>query len=177
MSLHLKVGAQPMAKRGSIGEMHYQTIRDDVVTESEIKEYVADIEDGARASPRGFVELDEPGMTIVQFRDFRIAIARPPFADAMEITAVRPIVKTDMDDYEDAEELRERLTDHQRGVLISGGARRREVDVRPGRRRVPHRGRTTPSRRWRSPGTSRSARRSPSTPRWAGRWPRPPTRC
>jgi ATPase len=120
MSLHLKVGAQPMAKRGSIGEMHYQTIRDDVVTESEIKEYVADIEDGARASPEGFVELDEPGMTIVQFRDFRIAIARPPFADAMEITAVRPIVKTDMDDYEHAEELRERLTDHQRGVLISG---------------------------------------------------------
>jgi len=37
MSLHLKVGAQPMAKRGSIGEMHYQTIRDDVVTESEIR--------------------------------------------------------------------------------------------------------------------------------------------
>jgi len=120
MSLHLKVGAKPMAKRGSIGDMHYQTIRDDVVTEAEIKEYVADIEDGARASPEGFVELDEPGMTIVQFRDFRIAVARPPFSDATEITAVRPIVKTDMDDYEHAEELRERLTDHQRGVLISG---------------------------------------------------------
>ncbi|SFR98954.1 ATPase, PilT family [Halomicrobium zhouii] len=120
MSLHLKVGARPMAKRGSIGDMHYQTIRDDVVTETEIKEYVADVEDGARSSPEGFVELDEPGMTIVQFRDFRIAIARPPFSDATEITAVRPIVKTDMDDYEHADELRERLTDHQRGVLIAG---------------------------------------------------------
>ncbi|PSP68455.1 ATPase, partial [Halobacteriales archaeon QH_6_68_27] len=66
------------------------------------------------------VELDEPGMTIVQFRDLRIAIARPPFSDAMEITAVRPIVKTDLDDYEYADELRERLAERQRGVLISG---------------------------------------------------------
>jgi ATPase len=59
-------------------------------------------------------------MTIVQFRDFRIAVARPPFADALEITAVRPIVKTDLEEYEFAGELKERLADQQRGVLISG---------------------------------------------------------
>ena len=120
MSVHLRVGTQPMAKKGAIGDMHYQTIRDEPVTEDELKEYATDIEDGARASPEGFVELDERGMTIIQFRDYRIAIARPPFADAMEITAVRPIVKTELADYEHAEELRDRLTDHQRGVLISG---------------------------------------------------------
>ncbi|QIO21925.1 PINc/VapC family ATPase [Haloarcula sp. JP-L23] len=120
MSVHLKVGVQPFAKKGSIGDMHYQPIRDDLATEAELREYADDIEDAARASPEGFLELDEPGMSIVQFRDLRIAIARPPFSDAMEITAVRPIVKTDLDDYEHADELRDRFTERQRGVLIAG---------------------------------------------------------
>jgi ATPase len=120
MSVHLRVGTQPMAKRGSIGEMAYEPIRDDPATEEEIQAYASDIKEAARISPEGFVELDEPGMTIVQFRTYRIAIARPPFADGLEITAVRPIVKTDMDAYDHADELRDRLTDHQRGVLIAG---------------------------------------------------------
>jgi ATPase len=120
MSVHLRVGLEPMAKRGTIGEMTYQRIRDDPVTETEVKSLAQEVEESARASPEGFVELDEPGMTIVQFRDLRIAIARPPFADAMEITTVRPIVETELDDYEYADELRERLAERQRGVLVSG---------------------------------------------------------
>ncbi|WP_324663462.1 PINc/VapC family ATPase [Haloarcula sediminis] len=120
MSVHLKVGVKPYAKKGSIGDMHYQPIRDDVATEDELREYAEDVLDAARDSAEGFLELDGPGMSIVQFRDLRIAIARPPFSDAREITAVRPIVKTELDDYEHADELRERFTEQQRGVLISG---------------------------------------------------------
>ncbi|WP_135306227.1 PINc/VapC family ATPase [Haloarcula amylovorans] len=120
MSVHLKVGVKPYAKKGSIGDMHYQPIRDDLATEEELRQYSEDIEEAARSSPDGFLELDEPGMSIVQFKDMRIAIARPPFSDAREITAVRPIVKTELDDYEHADELRDRFTEHQRGVLISG---------------------------------------------------------
>ena len=120
MSLHLRTGTRPKAKRGAIGDMHYETIRDEVTTDDEMRDYAHDVIESARASPQGFVELEEPGMTIVQFRQYRIAVARPPFADAFEITAVRPIVKTDLDDYEFADELRERLAERQRGVLISG---------------------------------------------------------
>ncbi len=120
MSVHLKVGVKPYAKKGSIGDMHYQPIRDEPATADELHGYAEDIIDAADASPDGFLELDESGMSIVQFRDMRIAIARPPFSDAQEITAVRPIVKTDLDDYEHADELRNRFTEHQRGVLISG---------------------------------------------------------
>jgi len=120
MSVHLKVGVAPMAKRGSVGEMRYGTIGDEPLTEPELREYAADIEDAARHHPQGFVELDEPGMTIVQYREYRIAIARPPFSDGMEITAVRPIVRTTLEDYEHAGDLRDRLLERQRGVLISG---------------------------------------------------------
>ncbi|MFB6303109.1 MAG: PINc/VapC family ATPase, partial [Haloferacaceae archaeon] len=120
MSVHLRTGARPRAKRGTIGDMHYEPIREEVSTEEELRELAHDVEESARASPDGFIELDEPGMTIVQFRAYRIALARPPFADAHEITAVRPIVQTDLEDYRFADELKERLAERQRGVLISG---------------------------------------------------------
>ena len=120
MSVHLKTGVVPMAKRGAIGEMHYEAVGEDLLTDDQLRDFAADIEEATRDSPDGFVELDQPGMTIVQFRQFRVAIARPPFADGREITAVRPIVKTELDDYEHADDLRDRLVERQRGVLISG---------------------------------------------------------
>jgi ATPase len=120
MSVHLRVGMPPKAKRGDIGDMHYEAIREAVSTETEVKEYAHDVIESARQSPDGFLELEEPGMQIVQFRDMRIAIARPPFSDALEITVVRPIAKTTLEDYEFADDLRERITARQRGVLISG---------------------------------------------------------
>ncbi len=120
MSVHLKVGLEPKAKRGTIGAMAYETIGDEPLTEDELKDLAQEITDAAKESTHGFIELDEPGMTIVQFRDLRIAIATPPFAEALEITAVRPLVETDLDDYQHADELRERLRERQRGVLIAG---------------------------------------------------------
>jgi len=120
MSVHLKTGTRPKAKRGAIGDMHYEVIADEVSDEQQLKEWTEDIVNTARGDPDGFLELEEPGMTIVQFREYRIALAHPPFADGYEITAVRPVAKTDLDDYEFADELRERLRERQRGVLISG---------------------------------------------------------
>ncbi|WP_135533827.1 MULTISPECIES: PINc/VapC family ATPase [Halostella] len=120
MSLHLRSGAVPMAKRGEIGEMQFEEIGDEPTSEEEMKEHSQEIIESAKQSNEGFVELSDDGMTIVQFRDYRIAVAEPPFADGYEITAVRPIVKTDIEDYEFADELKERLLESKRGVLISG---------------------------------------------------------
>ncbi|GAA0467718.1 PINc/VapC family ATPase [Halococcus dombrowskii] len=120
MSVHLKTGVPPMAKRGTVGEMRFEAIGDDELTEGELREWIDEIESATHASSEGFVELDKHGMTIVQFGEYRIALARPPFADGLEITAVRPIAETELADYDYAEDLRERLLDHQRGVLVAG---------------------------------------------------------
>ncbi|CAI48190.1 arNOG04375 family protein (homolog to PilT-type ATPase) [Natronomonas pharaonis DSM 2160] len=120
MSVHLKTDVPPMAKRGTVGEMRYEHIAEEPLSESEMRSFANDVIDTARTVSDGFVELSQPGMTIVQIRDMRIAVAEPPFADGIEVTAVRPIVKTDLDDYESADALRDRFTEHQRGVLISG---------------------------------------------------------
>ena len=50
----------------------------------------------------------------------RIAIARRPFSDGMEITAVRPIVDMKLSDYAKAEIITERLTGQKRGMMIAG---------------------------------------------------------
>ncbi|WP_224332957.1 PINc/VapC family ATPase [Haloprofundus halobius] len=120
MSVHLKAGTKPKAKRGALKEMHYEIISDEVSDEVQMKEWADDIEQSARSSNQGFIELSEPGMKIVQFRNYRIAVARPPFSDGIEITAVRPIAKTSLEDYEFVDELKDRLLERQRGVLISG---------------------------------------------------------
>jgi len=120
MSVHLKADVRPHAKRGDVGNVSYEPIGDTVLDGDTLREYVGEIRNAAQAADDGFVELSEPGMTIVQFRNYRIAMAEPPFADGIEITAVRPLVKTEMDDYSHADVLRERLLDTKRGVLISG---------------------------------------------------------
>ena len=120
MSVHLKTGARPMAKRGAVGELRYEALADEPLGETAMDRYAREVVSAARESSEGFLELSEPGMDIVQFRDYRIAVARPPFSDGTEVTAVRPIVTTELDDYEHADELRERLLERQRGVLISG---------------------------------------------------------
>jgi len=120
MSVHLKEGVVPMAKRGDVGNISYQEIGSTKLDVDTLKEYANEIVDTAKRTDEGFVELSEEGMTIAQIRDMRIAMARPPFSDGFEITAVRPIVKTTMEEYEFSGELKERMLERDRGILIAG---------------------------------------------------------
>ena len=69
---------------------------------------------------KGFIEIERRGSSIVQIENFRIVITRPPFSDAYEITAVRPIKKLNINDYELSAKLKKRIEEQAEGVLISG---------------------------------------------------------
>jgi ATPase len=120
MAVHLKTDTVPKAKRGGIADLAYETIRDSPASNEEMREWANEIEASVHTNPDSFNELSEPGMNIIQYEDYRIAVARPPFADGIEITAVRPVAKTTLDDYDFADEFRDRFSDQQRGVLVSG---------------------------------------------------------
>ena len=66
------------------------------------------------------MEIDRRGCQVVQLGDLRIACAWPPFADAREITIVRPVAKLSLSDYDLDERLIQRLSNHHRGVFICG---------------------------------------------------------
>jgi len=120
MSLHLKEDAIPYAKRGKPGEIKLIALRDKKMNSEEIGEMVTEILDAARYEEDSFIELGEYGATVVQLKDKRIAIARPPFSDGVEITLVRPIVKLTLDDYKLSDKLKERLADKAEGIIIAG---------------------------------------------------------
>ncbi len=120
MSVHLKAGLKPLAKKGRPGEWRLVPVRDEILTDEELEEIADDIVERARRDPESFIELDEPGATVVQLRNYRIVIAKPPFADRIEITAVRPVKKLSIEDYELSEKLLKRLRERAEGILIAG---------------------------------------------------------
>ncbi|MGZ8897286.1 MAG: ATPase, T2SS/T4P/T4SS family [Halobacteriota archaeon] len=120
MSVFLKEGVPPRAKRGSIADLRLVNIRKTRMSEKEIRAIASDVIEQAKSRSDGFIEIERRGATIVQLGSLRIAIARPPFSDGIEITAVRPIAKVKLDDYKFSDELKKRLSESTRGILIAG---------------------------------------------------------
>ncbi len=119
MSVHIKANVGAFAKKGKPGEFKFIKIKDNI-TEREVEEIANDIVERARRDEHSFIEMDLKGATVVQLRDFRIAITRPPFSDRLEITAVHPIVKLSLDDYNISPKLKNRLNERAEGILVSG---------------------------------------------------------
>jgi len=120
MSVHLKARVKPMAKVGRPGRFRLEVIDDRLLDESELKEIAHEIMELAKRDPDCFVEFEREGASIVQLREFRIAITRPPFSDGFEITAVRPVATVQLEDYRLSEKLKSRLRSRAEGILIAG---------------------------------------------------------
>ncbi len=120
IAVHLKERVCPVAKKGTINEMKLVQIRDAPTTEFELRSLAQEILERAKRDPDGFIELEKRGITVVQIGSMRIAIARRPFSDGMEITAVRPIVDVTLKDYAKADVIRTRLSGEKRGLIIAG---------------------------------------------------------
>ena len=120
MSIHLKEGCKPYAKKGKPGELRLIHLDLRPLTRETLSKISREIIEEAKRDRRGFIEIERKGATVVQLGAMRITIARPPFSDLAEITATRPIVKLTLSDYDPPQELINRLTDYHRGILVSG---------------------------------------------------------
>jgi ATPase len=120
MAVYLKERMQPVAKKGSLREVRLVTIRDAPLSEHELKFMAQEILERAKRDPDGFIELEKRGVTVIQIGSLRIAIARRPFSDGMEISAVRPIGKVTLENYEKAALIKKRVIADRRGLLIAG---------------------------------------------------------
>ncbi|ABN69257.1 ATPase, PilT family [Staphylothermus marinus F1] len=120
MSVHLKEGVPPIAKKGRPGDWVYETIRDKPLTRRDLEEIANNIIEQAKSRPDGFIEIDRFGSTIVQLGTYRIIITRPPLSDGWEITAVRPLKKLSLEDYNLPAKLIQRLNERAEGILIAG---------------------------------------------------------
>lgn len=120
MSIHLKEGCKPYAKKGKPGELTVTHIDPQPLTRETLSKISREIIEEAKCDRQGFIEIERKGVTVVQLGAMRITIARPPFSDLAEITATRPIVKLTLSDYNPPPKLVNRLTNYHRGILVSG---------------------------------------------------------
>lgn len=120
LSLHLKEGVPPLAKRGLPGKFSLVKLRDTPSTLNELERYIKEIFDAAKADRNSFTELSMRGAMIIQLGRYRIAVARPPFSDGVELTIVRPTVELKLEDYELSSRLMMRLRERAEGILIAG---------------------------------------------------------
>jgi len=120
MSVHLKQGAKPKAKRGLPGEFELEEIGENVLSKEDLDKIISETIEKAEMSEDGLIEMQKDGATVLQIGRYRIAITRPPFSEASEITAVRPVAKVSLDDYEMSEKLLTRLKTDAEGILVAG---------------------------------------------------------
>ncbi|MBN2733966.1 MAG: Flp pilus assembly complex ATPase component TadA [Methanomicrobiaceae archaeon] len=120
LSVFLKERARPVARQGTLKESRNVILSEDPISEYELRHIAQEILERAKRDPDGFIELEKRGITIVQIGSMRISIARRPFSDGMEITAVRPIADRLIDDYNKSAVLKKRLLESRRGLIITG---------------------------------------------------------
>jgi ATPase len=119
MSIHLKEGTYPFAKKGVPGNLKLIRLEENKLSAGEIYEITKEILEQSR-SKKGFTEINKDGATVIQLGTYRIAITKEPFSDGQEITIVRPIAKLTLEDYGLSEKLLTRLTSDVEGIIIAG---------------------------------------------------------
>jgi ATPase len=120
MSVHLKEGTFPMAKRGKPGNFQLIKVSQEKSTYHQLLNIIREVSEASRVTGMGSVEISRSGATVLQFGNFRIAITRPPFSDGLEVTIVRPIVRLELEDYNASNKLMERLSGKAEGIVIAG---------------------------------------------------------
>jgi ATPase len=120
MSVHLKEGTFPMAKRGKPGNFQLVKISQEKSTYHQLLNIIREVSEASRVTGTGSVEISRSGATVLQYGNFRIAITRPPFSDGLEVTIVRPIIRLELEDYNPSNKLMERLSGKAEGIVIAG---------------------------------------------------------
>tara|TARA_B110000444_G_scaffold257851_1_gene297287 strand:+ start:16201 stop:17553 length:1353 start_codon:yes stop_codon:yes gene_type:complete len=125
-TLFLKADCPPRTKAGGIGNLRLADVEGaddgewDTIRMESLQEEIVGLIDEHRDRSDCFLEIDRKGCQVIQLGDLRISCAWPPFADAREITIVRPVAKLSIGDYDIDPQLISRLSDHHRGVFICG---------------------------------------------------------
>ena len=120
MSVHLKENQSPFAKKGTPGNFSLVKLDDEMLSKDYLELISSQIHDVANSSDMGTIEIAKTGASVIQYRDYRIAITTTPFSESFEITIVHPIVKLSLEDYSLSEELMTRFSKNAEGIIISG---------------------------------------------------------
>ncbi len=120
MSVHLIEGIEPLAKKGTPGNFSLEKISDKKIDKDNLNKiinFLFSVKDNNRVAN---IEIAFEGCYVIMYKNLRIVITQPPISNKIEITAVRPIKKLSLSDYEITDELIKRISSEAEGILIAG---------------------------------------------------------
>jgi ATPase len=120
MSVHLIEGVEPLAKKGTPGNFSLEKISGNKLDKQildEIINFLFSAKDNKKVSN---IEISFDGCYVLMYKNLRIVITYPPVSNKIEITAVRPIKKLTLKDYDMDHNLVDRLSKDAEGILIAG---------------------------------------------------------
>ncbi len=120
LSVHLKEGCVPYAKRGTPGNWALVPAGDTVLTREQLEKLVREIVSSSfKLEPLCRLEICREHSIVAQCGEYRVVIAMPPVSDGIEITIARPVIRRKLEDYNLHPKILERLNQAE-GIVIAG---------------------------------------------------------
>jgi len=115
LSVHLKQGSPPLAKKGVPGNWTCVELQKDTLSAEQLSQFVDYL-----LSDQSSVEFSYEGSFIIQKDGFRIVGARPPLVNTSDITIVRNTKQFSLKELAVSEELKNRILHRSEGIVIAG---------------------------------------------------------
>lgn len=120
MSLHLKANRPILRKKGFPGNWQPVVDPNEIMTKEAFNELIDQLFKEVETREDAFLEINRELSKVLQIWPYRIVIVYPALSDGLELTAVKPVKKMRIEEYNLQPELFELLRNKSKGILVSG---------------------------------------------------------
>lgn len=119
MSIHIKE-KNPILKKNGGPDGRKSEIWEKILDKQTVNNLVDDLFVEVESREDSVLEIDRSLSKVIQLWPYRIVIVYPPLSDGLEITAVKPIKKLSIEDYNLDTEVLDLFKNTSKGILVSG---------------------------------------------------------
>lgn len=119
MSIHIKEWT-PFLKKNGWPDGRNPVLSKDIMTKDMVNELIDKIFKEIENRDDAILEIDRQMSKVIQLWPYRIVVVYPPLSDGLEITAVKPIKKLSLDDYNLSEDVLNLFKNSAKWILVSG---------------------------------------------------------
>lgn len=118
MSIHIKEW-NPFLKKNGWPDGRNPVLSKDVMTKDMVNDLIDEIFKEIETRDDAILEIDRQMSKVIQLWPYRIVIVYPPLSDGLEITAVKPIKKLSLDDYDLGQDVLDLFKNSAKWILVS----------------------------------------------------------
>lgn len=118
MSIHIKEW-NPFLKKNWWPDGRNPVLSKDVMTKDMVSKLIDDIFKEIESRDDAILEIDRQMSKVIQLWPYRIVVVYPPLSDGLEITAVKPIKKLSLDDYDLWQDVLDLFKNSAKWILVS----------------------------------------------------------